>query len=225
MYPIPSVAIPAVPFVPTQALAALNQTIGKPSTSSGLQPLQHAQFYRQHFAENRQNYEFAFDEKEKFQKTFGYALLSKETSSELVDIMQGQPVLEVGAGSGYMSACLRSLGADIKASDPGGWDESWARIWQRDIQKNAEDIDLSEYSIVMAMWPTEGCDWMYALLDKMTVGQMLIYEGEREGGCTGYGDVFDNPEWMPVSYLDRKLNRHHVPFPNLMDEWHVFEKI
>lgn len=163
--------------------------------------------------------------KEMFRKNFGYALLTMETREELANIMQGQRVLELGAGTGYMSACLHSRGVDIKASDSGDWDHRWATVWQRDIREKAEDIDVSIYPYVLAVWPLAGCEWMYEVLDKMSVGQTLVLQGETPGGCTGHGGVFNNSDWQERTDLNVKLNQDHVQFRNVKDEWHVFERI
>lgn len=57
----------------------------------------------------------------------------------------------------------------------------------------------------------------------MKPGQMLVFEGEGEGGCTGDDAFF---ELLSSSFAEhvaqsRRLNAGHVQFPGIHDRWSV----
>ena len=62
----------------------------------------------------------------------------------------------------------------------------------------------------------------------MRSGQILIYNGEGYGGCTGC-DEFHNhlqsDHWTPQTMFTQRLNKHHVSFPGIHDRWNTYIKL
>lgn len=60
----------------------------------------------------------------------------------------------------------------------------------------------------------------------MSKGQVLIYNGQGSGGCTGDKDFFNylDEHFTPMKELDYELNENHVSFPCTKDHWWVYAK-
>jgi hypothetical protein len=169
-----------------------------------------------------------FSTREKYIEQFGFVLLTREVLITLANQLQGKKVVDVGAGSGYLSAELEKRGVDIIASDMGGMECLQYRI-RRVIKRDHEGDSLrllpGNYDAVIMCWPHGS--FAARVITMMKSGQTLIYEGEGQGGCTANDDFFDilDKRWRAQDRQTKELNKRHVQFSGIHDYWDVFVKM
>lgn len=148
-------------------------------------------------------------------------------TSELVDLLTQHlkelSVLEVGSGSGYLSFLLKQKGINIKSVDSG--EREFKKIYSRDINGDAIKEISTKYDAILMCWPDYDAPFAYKVASKMLSGQLLFYEGEDEGGCTGTDKFF--------TYIDEKftelfegdcLTNVTPVFTGIHDRWTVLRK-
>lgn len=130
-----------------------------------------------------------------YNKKYGFFLISEDFLSTSSLLLKNKRVLEVGAGSGFLSYCLQKNGIDITAIDLKvknnnyGFEKNYTNI----IQANASDYlsKYNHYDTIIMSWPNYQTSFAHDVLSKMKSGQRLIYIGEGYGGCTANDDFFD----------------------------------
>lgn len=164
--------------------------------------------------------------REKYVPRYGFVILPTEVISRLAGFMRGKRVLDSGAGSGYLSHCLRNRGIRVTAIDNwshsyGSWG-SYERVNSKVINCNVKDHDVSQYDIIVLSWPHDGME----TVSKMVSGQYLIYQGESLGGCTGSDEFFAAlDESGQFEEIDAAfLNEYAIQFECIHDDWYVYRK-
>lgn len=163
----------------------------------------------------------------------GFALMNSDLLQELKNTLRFFKCVEVGAGSGALSHCLKHVGVDVQASDSGnmvkwniqnnfGLDHVGDSVTWLETQKDAE--------IVIMSWPGYGHAFSNLILNKMRCGQILLYLGEGQGGCTGaddFEDLLDQHTTQDSELLSwgERLNKKFVNWPGIHDYWRFFRKI
>jgi hypothetical protein len=115
-------------------------------------------------------------------KEFGFAL----PCAELLDAMAAaQPIVEIGAGSGYMTALARHAGIDIVGTDaraghrfgfvPGGFDP------RQEVLAGKTAVRRYRDRTVFCSWPSLSETWFRQALRAMRIGQRIIIV--REDAC------------------------------------------
>lgn len=98
-------------------------------------------------------------------------------------IVEGSPILEVGAGKGYWAWLISQEGGDIIATDPDPptSDVEWHPVWKA----RAQDVvpDYPDRSLLM-VWPNYDDSWSVEALG-MYEGDKVYYVGEGRDGRTG----------------------------------------
>jgi len=165
----------------------------------------------------RRLWDFAFDEKSMHKEMllhtvrytaihrFGFVIPSRE----LLDQLQcHQPILEVGAGSGYITALMRHRGIDVIGTDAlrqnygfvfGAYDANQLTMNATEAVRRFPDRN------VFCAWPTLGSTWLRYALQAMTVGRraILIEESacaepstwQYRDRCFGRESSIDIPIW------------------------------
>lgn len=133
-----------------------------------------------------------------------WAIPDPATLDYIVKALDGRPVVEMGAGSGYWAWMLSQMGVDVVAYDktPVGHEDSWYR--QDFIAEHGkwEDVEVQEFfpvqqgdvevlsllddcaeRVLFLCWPNYDTDFAYEAL-KAYRGDLLVYIGEGNGGCT-----------------------------------------
>lgn len=157
---------------------------------------------------------------------YGFVILTTETISLLKDFLANKKVLEVGAGSGYLSNLLRLRGVDVTPIDNfshqtmGGY--TFKEFSPSIINVDVKDHPVENYDVVILSWPHDGME----TLSKMKTGQYIIYQGESSGGCTGseefHDTLYDTEQFVQVEH---GLNKYHLQFDGIHDRWEIFLKI
>ena len=95
-----------------------------------------------------------------------------------------------------------------------------------DYHGNAVDLLPGDYDTVLLVWPN--CETQFAknVACAMRSGQVLIYEGESEGGCTADEEFFQylRHSFNPSVAGMAELNKNHRTFPGLHDKWWIGTK-
>ena len=175
---------------------------------------------------NGQGWRGGWETRDKYVPRYGFVILPTEVISRLAGFMRGKRVLDSGAGSGYLSHCLRNRGIKVTAID--NWSHNYGRwgsykdVGSKVIHCDVRDHDVGQYDIVVLSWPHDGME----TVSKMVSGQYLIYQGESWGGCTGSDEFFatlEEPEQFEE--LDAAfLNEYTVQFDGIHDSWYVYRK-
>ena len=139
-----------------------------------------------------------------------YCKPSWEWINPLADYLKGKKVLDVMAGNGLISLCLKHLGVDVDACDRAiGKDNKYTnyRCWDFPIisgEKYIEDQRKKDivYDTILMIWPEydgDGSDKKICdLFLEFNPNGEIIFIGEDAGGCTGSDAFFNSYEldWM-----------------------------
>jgi hypothetical protein len=172
-----------------------------------------------------------FKMRERFVRQYGFSMLTCEELDTLAEMLGGQKVVEVGAGSGYLSAQLSLRGVNVLASDSGDWKQYegvGSKIHKRDHEGDSVVMLGWEVGSVVMSWPPIGDPFAYKVAMAMEEGQVLFYEGEGPDGCTAdsafFAEVEDESRWERLNRLEAQLNRWHLRFDGMRNQWSVFKK-
>ncbi len=159
-----------------------------------------------------------------YTKKFGFFLISEDFISVTSELLQNNKVLEVGAGSGFLSYCLQKNGVDITPIDLKidnnnyGFEQTYTEI----IQINAVDYikKNNNYDTIIMSWPNYQNPFAYNVLKQMKKGQQLIYIGEGYGGCTADDKFFKllQDRAFINNDLTSKLKQNSYSWPCIHDE-------
>lgn len=112
---------------------------------------------------------------------FGFAIPCAELLDELA---KHEHVIDVGAGTGYMTKLMRHRGINVIGSDPGlgGHGFQVGALDPQQVKAGAKDmVSRHPTSAVFCSWPTLKATWFREMLKAMRTGQHLIVI--REGAC------------------------------------------
>lgn len=159
---------------------------------------------------------------------YGFAIVTQETLKELSRFLSDKSVIEVGSGTGFLSAALADNGIDVTAVDTGSLDNVRQKyVYRRDVSADAFSLLPGSYDVVLMVWPTLNSDFAERVLSSMRPGQILIYQGEGEYGCTASDAFFEevySSSWKQLRDVADALDANHVNFDTVHDGWCVFQK-
>lgn len=169
---------------------------------------------------------------------FGFPLMTKEVAEDMAKfIKSGSTVLEVCAGSGYISKCIHDANPDIKfiCTDDLSWERNnennhcYNELWKKhfmdivemDALKAIETYgDQADY--VLLSWPEYesplAAEVLGMCIDK---GIPVIYIGEQDYGCTANEDFFS------IIYHECEMDTittNYIPFDGIHDDIYVIRK-
>jgi len=162
--------------------------------------------------------------REEYTQHVGWSLLTMDTALQLANICYGRRVADLGCGAGYLTYVLRKLGVeDITAYDM----ELHPHPFIEDIQQvDYTNIDLSQYDVILLSWPPYDEPQAALVAARIQPHQLLIYQGEGYGGCTG-DDAFHSmlrSDFSSVEEFTVNLNARHLNFHGIYDSWTVYRK-
>lgn len=138
-------------------------------------------------------------------KRYGFAIPSIELIEE---IKKSKKVLEVGAGSGYLSKILEHY-IDIKATDSYTKKYRFMHGKYNNVQNMSAVKAINKYPDrdVLMSWPCYNSSWAYNAAKAMKSKKILYYIGEGYGGCTA-DDTFHK-------YLSKNfIEKNKIMMPN-----------
>lgn len=128
---------------------------------------------------------------------YGFFMVSEDFLEKSVKFFSKSHILEVGAGTGFLSACLQSYGINITPTDSHTVDNSYgfSKLHTNVIQTDSVKYlaqNKNSFDTILMSWPDYGSDFAYEILKNMNKGQTLIYIGESCGGCTANDNFFES---------------------------------
>lgn len=180
------------------------------------------------FKEHKFSFADSYDVRCRYTSRIGWFILTTEVKEVLVNFLKSKRVLEVGSGTGYFAAHMKQGGVEdynaVDIWDPQYWDERTTRYFG--IDGDSLDYIDNSYDVIVMNWPPYADPFAHQVVKRMSKGQVLIYNGEGYGGCTGDNEFFNYlyEHFTLMKELDEKLNDHHISFPNIYDQWWVYVK-
>ncbi|MGL4614407.1 MAG: class I SAM-dependent methyltransferase [Shewanella sp.] len=180
------------------------------------------------FKEHKFSFADSYSVRCRYTDRIGWFILTTEVKEVLVNFLLGKRVLEVGSGTGYFAAHMKQGGVEdynaVDIWDPHYWDERTTRYFG--IDGDSLDYINSSYDVIVMNWPPYAESFAHQVVKKMCKGQVLVFEGEGSGGCTGDDDFFNylDEHFTSMEELDDELNEHHIRFPGINDHWWVYVK-
>lgn len=169
-------------------------------------------------------YSQQWDVREEYTQHVGWSLLTMDTALQLANICYGRRVADLGCGTGYLTYVLRKLGVeDITAYDITVHPHPFIDDIQ---QADYTNIDLSQYDVILLSWPPYDKPQAALVAARIQPHQLLIYQGEGHGGCTG-DDTFHlmlRSDFASVEEFTVNLNARHLNFYGIQDSWAVYRK-
>ena len=145
---------------------------------------------------------------------------------ELIDaLIEAAPIVEVGAGSGYMTRLMRVIGIDVIGSDLEGFkDDSHYGfiVGEHDLQQvngvaAKTMVRRHPGRAVFCSWPSLNATWFRQMLRAMRIGQELIVV--REDACA------EDSAWQYLDDCFEERSLLDLPcFPGLHDHAGVYVK-
>lgn len=139
------------------------------------------------------------EERDLHLRFFGWA---RFVAADVEFIAQFAPFVEMGGGSGWLAFLLRDRGAAVTcydAQDPGTFVQGWKQWpWWEGVREGSAEVlpSAAPSSSLLLCWPDIASDFACACLDRFR-GNVLVYIGEPEGGCTADARFFStlNQQW------------------------------
>lgn len=130
-------------------------------------------------------------------------------------VLDGRPVVEIGAGTGYWAWQLEQTGVDVVAYDPHppSADNTFCKAgpYTTVLAGDATAVELHQDRALLMVWPPyDGGHARQAL--SAYRGDLLVYAGESAGGCTADDGFYDllEADWVEVS-----VSPHHVTWSGI----------
>ncbi len=159
----------------------------------------------------------------------GFCTHSAELVDELVQYIGDRRVLEVGAGTGHLARVLYERGIAICAVDSqkgACTQDSWwtkNRLYFDVLKMDATQFPELPGDIVLMVWPCYKTDFAEKIARLIKPGQILLYCGEPQGGCTGdYGFFKYLREAFDELPLPDALHAAHIDFYGLHEHWWAY---
>jgi len=127
---------------------------------------------------------------------FGWGIPSADGWWMIAETVSGHKVVELGAGSGFLAACIMANPNDKPASyvatDAMTGHHTFTSSYYR-VQKRTHLQTLEEHpdaDVLVLNWPTYADPWACEALKEFK-GDTVIYIGEDWGGCTADDGFFE----------------------------------
>ena len=158
---------------------------------------------------------------------FGFPIITAPVVRWISQVTAGHPLLEIGAGNGYLASELTNHGIDVIPTDPHltGTEEGYripmAPVPSVDILPltGADAIALHPERDILWSWPDLNAEYTHQTLREFA-GRFLVYIGEDIHGNTG------SPEFHHVLETNFVLaDSFQIPtFPGLHDRIVLYER-
>lgn len=164
-------------------------------------------------------------------RRLGWFILTQETAAVLANYLKGKRTIEVFAGTGHLARSMRALGGlerDMyRAYDNGEMKNFYTQSNPKGVtRKNAFLGPIKKADVIVMTWPMYDTNDAARIAAKMVPGQILVYNGESAGGCTGDDKFFEilEEKFTVMKFITDQLNENHVRFQGINDAWCVYRK-
>lgn len=141
---------------------------------------------------------------------YSWAIPSPGDIAWIAGTLDGQAVVEVGAGSGYWAWQLAQAGVNVVAYEPNDpADNTFVKVAEPYHPLLRDDASAAVHHPDRALflsWPNYDQPWATQALAAYR-GDLLIYAGEGEGGCCADDAFFEllDAEWSEVDQSPHRL--------------------
>jgi hypothetical protein len=124
--------------------------------------------------------------------TFSWSICSPGDITWMKDVLDGRGVVEAGAGGGYWAWQMEQAGIDVAAYEPlEVADNGYVRREWTALLRDGHDAPRHHPDRALFLcWPSYADPWAAQAL-ACYEGDLLIYAGEGEGGCTADDAFFE----------------------------------
>ena len=133
--------------------------------------------------------------------TYSWSICSPGDIAWLKDILAGRGVVEAGAGTGYWAWQMEQAGIYAAAYEPNepGQNGFARREWTTVLRDDHTAVKHHPDRALFLCWPSYSEPWAAQSLACYS-GDLLIYAGEGEGGCTADDEFFKllDAEWDEI---------------------------
>lgn len=135
--------------------------------------------------------------------TYSWAICAPGDIAWLKGVLAGRGVVECGAGTGYWAWQMEQAGIDVTAYDPleaGEANRFARRAWTTVLRDEHSASGRHPDRALFLCWPSYSDPWAAQSLACYT-GDLLVYCGEGEGGCTADDEFFHllDAEWEEIA--------------------------
>lgn len=131
---------------------------------------------------------------------FGYNVPNIDVLNAITECAQNKTILEIGAGLGLFGSLLQKKGVKVILTDKQSISNGFTQIQCCD---NIESLQrFSSCEVLMLIWPPYDNSMAHQSLE-LFKGDLVIYIGENEDGCTGDRNFHKllQTEWILMSFL------------------------
>lgn len=165
-------------------------------------------------------------------KEFGFFLITEKFLNTCVELFSNEKILDIGAGSGFLSHNLISQNLDVKPidlhineSNQYGFKKTYCDI----INMSGKDYikKNNNYDTIILSWPNYDNNFAYDILKLMPKGKKLLYIGENQGGCTANDLFFELLEEKTsiLEYETEKLQKCSLSWFGIHDKPYLYKVI
>lgn len=133
--------------------------------------------------------------------TYSWSICTPGDIAWLGDVLAGRGVVEPGAGTGYWAWQMEQAGISVAAYEPGEPGENMfaRREWTTVLRDDHSAVKHHPDRALFLCWPSYDEPWAAQALACYS-GDLLIYAGEGEGGCTADDEFFRllEAEWDEI---------------------------
>lgn len=142
--------------------------------------------------------------------TYSWSICSPGDIAWLKGILDGRAVVETGAGTGYWAWQMEQAGISVAAYEPNPPEpgnhfasREWTTVLRDDHSASKHHPDRA----LFLCWPSYSDPWAAQSLACYS-GDLLIYAGEGEGGCTADDEFFRllDAEWEEIGTAPRHVS-------------------
>ena len=154
--------------------------------------------------------------------TYSWSICTPGDITWLGKILEGRGVVEAGAGTGYWAWQMEQAGISVAAYEPNlpGENGFARREWTTILRDDYSAVKHHPDRALFLCWPSYDDPWAAQALS-CYAGDLLIYAGEGEGGCTADSGFFQTlgAEWDEVEYSPR-----HVTYWGIHDYLTAYQR-
>jgi SAM-dependent methyltransferase len=170
-----------------------------------------------------------YEDRSIYVSNFSFPIICKEQLNILVNLFKNKTVLDIGAGTGFLSFLLKEKEIDCI---PISLDKNNCSYFKNTkpyvdlVYFDATKIDYSDYQYFILSWPNYDNDFGEKIVNSLKKGSFLFYQGEGYGGCTGNNKMHDllEEDYIYLSYISNYLNMYQINFYGIHDKWEVYFK-
>ncbi len=138
-----------------------------------------------------------FERRDFFTHNYGWSVPNEESIREIKEFINGDRIIEVGAGYGLWARLLQDIGVNIFPTNKRYKSKQDEKHIPHNIQftkvekiNNLKALEkYGDFEVLMMSWPPYSGSMAYNSL-KAFKGNKLIFIGEGQGGCTGCDKFF-----------------------------------